>query len=87
MTQTDEERDRDLIERAGLIPGGQYTIPARAVAQLLVDLKNALAVQSRGAERLGNKIWWLNFWLLLATVAMLVLTGALAWTPLRAMLR
>ncbi len=32
-------------------------------------LKIAIAEQSRAAEKLGNKIWWLNFWLLVATVA------------------
>jgi hypothetical protein len=46
-------------------------------------LKIAIAEQSRAAEKLGNKIWWLNFWLLVATVAILVLTGVLVWHALR----
>jgi hypothetical protein len=32
---------------------------------------------------LGDKIWWLNFWLLVATVAILALTIVLVWQALR----
>jgi hypothetical protein len=34
------------------------------------------------SEKLGNKIWWLNLWLLAFTVAIFVLTGVLVWTAL-----
>jgi hypothetical protein len=33
---------------------------------------------------LGDKIWWLNLWLLLFTVAIAGMTGVLVWLTLRA---
>ncbi len=32
---------------------------------------------------LGNKIWWLNLWLLVFTIAIAGLTGVLVWTAFR----
>ena len=34
---------------------------------------------------LGNKIWWLNFLLLVFTIAIAGLTGVLVWTAFRAL--
>ena len=38
------------------------------------------------SKDLGDKIWWLNFWLLGATVAILALTGVLVWHALFSLL-
>ncbi len=35
------------------------------------------------SQNLGDKIWWLNLWLLVATLAILTLTGVLVWHALR----
>ena len=37
----------------------------------------------RSATQLGKRIWWLNLWLLVFTVALFLLTGVLVWTALR----
>ena len=37
----------------------------------------------KGSADLGNRIWWLNLWLLVFTVAMFLLTGVLVWTAFR----
>jgi hypothetical protein len=37
----------------------------------------------KASADLGNKIWWLNFWLLAFTVAIAAMTGALVWFTLR----
>jgi hypothetical protein len=78
-----DQRDRELIERAGLIPGGQDTLSRRAFAQLIIDLRNAMTGQSEAAGTLGNKIWWLNLWLLIFTIFIAVLTGVLVWMAFR----
>ena len=46
-------------------------------------LMNATVKQSRAAENVGNKIWWLNFWLLVFTVVIAAMTGVLLWLALR----
>jgi hypothetical protein len=38
---------------------------------------------ARASADLGNKIWWLNFWLLAFTVAIRAMTGVLVWLALR----
>src|SRR5260370_566479 len=39
----------------------------------------------KGSADLGNRVWWLNLWLLVFTFAIFLLTGALVWTALREM--
>jgi len=87
-----EERDRELIERVGLVPGGQDTIPRRAFAELIIDLRNAMTNQSEAAARLGQRLERLNRWLLGLTVVIAALTlvqvsaaivqGLVAWKTL-----
>src|SRR5437867_4409411 len=76
-TTTDRERAaevaRQLVDRAGLIPGGQWTIPARAVAQLLVNLTDALVDQSEAAATLNRRIAYLTA---IAAVLALIQTAA-----------
>jgi hypothetical protein len=44
---------------------------------------NATVKQSRAAENVGNKIWWLNFWLLVFTVVIGRNERVLLWLALR----
>jgi hypothetical protein len=78
-----DEHDRKLIEQAG----SGTTEPDRqsrsALAELIVGLRNAMTSQRAEAERLGNKIWWLNFWLLAFTIVIALRTAALVWTEFR----
>ena len=46
-------------------------------------LMNATVRQSRAAEKVGNKIWWPKFWLLVFTVVIAAMTGILLWLALR----
>jgi len=46
-------------------------------------LVNATVRQSRAAEKVGNKIWWPKFWLLVFTVVIAAMTGVLLWLALR----
>ena len=69
-----------LIRRMNDQGAGANAMLAEVIRRLVVE-------QSHVAEKLGNKLWWLNFWLLAATLAILALTGVLVWTPLREMLR
>ena len=39
--------------------------------------------QSRAAENVGNKIWWLNFWLLVFTVVIAAMTAFCSGLALR----
>jgi hypothetical protein len=39
--------------------------------------------QMKSSADLGDKIWWLNFWLLVFTIAIALLTGVLVWTAFR----
>jgi len=40
----------------------------------VVSLKKALDTHAASADALGNRIWWLNVWLLVVTVAIGALT-------------
>lgn len=53
------------------------------VAEMMRQLKGTTVAQSRVAENLGNKLWWLNLWLLLFTIAIAAMTGVLVWLALR----
>jgi hypothetical protein len=46
-------------------------------------LMNATVKQSRAAENVGNKIWWLNFWLLVFTVVIAAMTAFCSGLALR----
>jgi hypothetical protein len=41
--------------------------------------------QMKASADLGNKIWWLNLWLLVFTIAIAGLTTVLVWTTVRAL--
>ena len=68
------DRDRDLVERAGLVAGGQETISRRAFAELIVDLKDALVEQNAAATALSKRIERLNVYLLWVTAVIGALT-------------
>jgi hypothetical protein len=57
--------------------------PDAMIGEITRRLKDSVVEQTRAAERLGNKLWWLNFWLLVFTVAIAAMTGALVWFTLR----
>jgi hypothetical protein len=46
-------------------------------------LSEMLRRHKNASVELGDKMWWLNVWLLLATIAILVLTVVLVWTTFR----
>ena len=46
-------------------------------------LLNATVKQSRAAANVGNKIWWLNFWLLVFTVVIAAMTAFCSGLALR----
>ena len=46
-------------------------------------LMNATVKQSRAAANVGNKIWWLNFWLLVFTVVIAAMTAFCSGLALR----
>jgi len=46
-------------------------------------LTEMLRRHMKASTDLGDKIWWLNAWLLAATLAILALTGVLVWHALR----
>lgn len=64
-----DDHDRELIERSGLVPGGQDSLSRRAFAQLIVDLKDAIKAELVAANELSGKIHRLNQSLLWFTIA------------------
>ena len=74
-----EMSDDSLIGRANVSGATQGAL----VGEVTRRLKDSVVEQTRAAERLGNKLWWLNFWLLVFTVAIAAMTGALVWFTLR----
>ncbi len=50
-------------------------------------LSEMLRRQMTASADLGNKIWWLNLWLLVFTIAIFVLTSVLVWMTLRGIAR
>jgi len=71
----------DFDERLARIMADLRT--ADDVAQDAVSaLKEVLAAQAASADKLGRRIWWLNVWLLVVTVAIGLMTlvqAAVAW--------
>jgi hypothetical protein len=49
----------------------------------VASLKEALASQEASAAKLGERIWWLNVWLLVITVAIFALTTVQVAVALR----
>jgi hypothetical protein len=45
-------------------------------------LRVSIDKQTASSNDLGIKLWWLNFWLLIFTIAIFALTGALTWVTL-----
>jgi hypothetical protein len=43
--------------------------------EMMRRLKDAVQASERSANALGYRIWWLNFWLLLFTIAIFGLTA------------
>ena len=65
-------KDGELVELAGEIETG-----ALAAVEMMRRLKDGIEAQARSSTALGGRIWWLNVWLLVFTIAIFVLTAAL----------
>ena len=79
MTTEQDDEDRELIEAAGAV-GGTTQLDAQArhaFARLVVRLRDAITQSERSANALGDRIWWLNFWLLWFTIVIFTLTAVL----------
>lgn len=50
-----------------------------ALVDATFDLIESLDQQTQSSTKLGNRIWWLNVWLLLFTIAIFVLTFVQVW--------
>ncbi len=70
-----DDHDRELIERAGLVPGGQETLSRRALAELVVGLKDGIKAELIAANELSSKIHRLNQSLLWFTIVLGLLTA------------
>jgi hypothetical protein len=68
-----EWSDDTIVGRAAITGSGQVPL----LAEMTRRLKDVTTEQNRASEKLGGKIWWLNAWLLVFTIAIFVLTGAL----------
>lgn len=55
-----DDHDRELIERAGQVPGGHEWLSRRAFAELIVGLKEAVKAELLAANELTGKIHRLN---------------------------
>ena len=51
--------------------------------EMMRRLMSTITAQSRAAEDLGNKLRWLNFWLLFFTIAITGMTGVLVLLAFR----
>ena len=69
--------DDELVARHSLQAADNHFL-----SELIRRLKLTLESHKTTSEDLGNKIWWLNLWLLVFTIAIAVLTGVLVWTNL-----
>jgi len=78
-----DDEDRQLISSATKAGGTHADTESRgAFARLSVKLRDAIERSEASANALGDRIWWLNFWLLLFTVAIFALTVILTLTGL-----
>jgi hypothetical protein len=70
-----DDHDRELIERAGQVPGGHEWLSRRAFAELIVGLKEAVKAELLVANELTGKIHRLNQSLLWFTIVLGLLTA------------
>jgi hypothetical protein len=70
-----DDHDRELIERAGQVPGGHEWLSRRAFAELIVGLKEAVKAELLAANELTGKIHRLNQSLLWFTIVLGLLTA------------
>lgn len=70
-----DDHDRELIERAGQVPGGHEWLSRRAFAELIVGLKEAIKAELLAANELTGKIHRLNQALLWFTIVLGLLTA------------
>ena len=54
-----------------------------ALVDATFDLIEALDQQTQSSAKLGNTLWWLNFWLLLFTIAFFFLALVEVWIALK----
>ncbi len=50
-----------------------------ALVETMFRLKDSVDEQNKSATKLGNRIWWLNLWLLVVTITIFGLTAVLVW--------
>jgi hypothetical protein len=73
-----DDEDRQLISSATKAGGTHADTESRgAFARLSVKLRDAIERSEASANALGDRIWWLNFWLLLFTIAIFALNSDL----------
>ena len=53
------------------------------ISEMLRRLMVALASQSEATNKLTNRLWWLNAWLLVFTAVIMALTLVLSWDALK----
>ena len=58
------------------------TPPQAVEVEMMRRLRVSIDKQTASSNDLGIKLWWLNFWLLIFSVAIVALTGALTWVTL-----
>jgi hypothetical protein len=51
--------------------------------EMMRRLKDSMDAGNASAAKLGDRIWWLNFWLLIFTIAIFGLTAVLVLSELR----
>jgi hypothetical protein len=61
--------------------------PNAILGEVTRRLKDSVVEQNHASTALAERITRLNVWLLVATLAILALTGVLVWSALRDMLR
>jgi len=58
------------------------TPPQAVEVEMMRRLRVSIDKQTASSNDLGIKLWWLNVWLLIFTIAIFALTGALTWVTL-----
>jgi hypothetical protein len=70
----------DRLVAAAYVRGA--TPPQAAEVEMMRRLRVSIDKQTASSNDLGIKLWWLNFWLLIFTIAIFALTGTLIWVTL-----
>ena len=70
----------DRLVAAAYVRGA--TPPQAAEVEMMRRLRVSIDKQTASSNDLGIKLWWLNLWLLIFTIAIFALTGALTWVTL-----